>query len=139
MFHAASAFFCPLMSGAIDQNSSHGLGRGAEKMCPVGKPCAAIDAYKLQPGIVYQRSRLQSVVGCISRKLLLSHPMQLGIDQVEQLLPSFALTTLGSFEEPCHIAHVGIQCSRFWHCHQAPNCFAASSENSGFTVSTLNI
>jgi hypothetical protein len=59
----------------------------------------------LQPRIVNECGRLQSVTGCFGGKFLLGNAVEFGIDEIEQLLLSLALTAFGSFEEASHIAH----------------------------------
>src|SRR5262245_15124976 len=99
MLDPAAAFFRAFAPGAINEDAPHRLGGRSEKMRPVDQPRFAITAHKLQPRIVNQRGRLESLAGRFSRKLLLGHSMKLGIDNLKQLLLSVRLTVFSRFEK----------------------------------------
>ena len=67
-------------AGVVDQDASHGLGRGGEKMCAIGK-LRSIIPNETQPGFMHQCRGLQGLIGRFAGHLGNSQFPELIVDQ----------------------------------------------------------
>jgi hypothetical protein len=74
-------------------------------MRAIGETGFTAAADELHPGIMNQGGGLKGMARSFGRKLLLSHTMQFGVHQVEQVLVGALLTAIDSFEEAGYFTH----------------------------------
>jgi hypothetical protein len=99
VFGATAALLGTLPAGAINENAPHRLSGRAKEMRAIRELSAAILVDQLQPGVVDQSRGLKSVTRHLARELLFGHAVQLGIDDVKQLLPGITLPAPCSFQK----------------------------------------
>ena len=80
-----------LPAGAVDEDASHGLGRGREEV-PVFRPAGIDAAHELHIGFVIQRRGMQGLAGALLPEMLGREATQFVVDQGEQLVGSLELT-----------------------------------------------
>jgi len=95
-YSAAASFLKLLLSHIIDQNAPHQLGANAKELRAI-LPIRFSLVYELKVNIAYERRRLQGVTGTFLTEKAHGAPMQLVVNQREQLferlaVASFALT-----------------------------------------------
>src|SRR5206468_1760177 len=91
----------------------------AKEMGAVCEGRRSVAANELKPGIMNQRRRLERVTRSFPGELLLRHPVELRINQIEQLLLSFALTAFSRFKQAGYIAHAAAEYKRPRPCQQS--------------------
>ena len=81
---SASALVAPARARVVHQDLPHGAGRGGEEVPPVPEVRLALE--ELQPGLVQERGGLQRVVRALALHLPPRQPVQLAVQQPEELL-----------------------------------------------------
>jgi len=100
-----------LTTGAIHQNSAHGLRRRGEKVSTTLKVLVILVG-EPQPRFMHERGRLESVAGSFVRHLVSGEFAQLLVNQREQLIGSFGVALLNTVEDTSDVAHARRLCDR---------------------------
>jgi hypothetical protein len=108
MFRSAAALLAMVTPRALDQNTAHGLGGGAEKVGAVLE--AGIS--QSHPRLVYERGGLESVTRLLARHLRPCELAQFCIDQWEQLLAGTGIAVLDCFKNARDVSHGRTACAQ---------------------------
>ena len=99
---AGAALLRAPADGVVDEDAAHRLGGDGEEMRAVA-PVNRVLVDKAQVCFVDERGGLQRVSGPLARKLARSNPLQLEIDERQQLIERRAVARLRLPEQPCHL------------------------------------
>jgi hypothetical protein len=102
------------VSGVVDQDLAHRLGRGREEIAAVGDIGEGVAVEQPQQGLVDQGAGLEAVARPLAAHQAAGHPPQLAVDGPDEPLPGVRDAGAGLVED-------GRQVTRSFGAHFSPN------------------